>query len=72
MTDSIKLQKISEYLKKLEAPKLLNEIEAEIMNEGYLDINDFCGGNIDDAYSIGEEYSAAEVARDLLKIIEKH
>jgi hypothetical protein len=46
-----------------------NLIENAIEEEGYLNVDDYVGGNIDDAFELGRECGEAELIEELLGIL---
>ncbi len=63
------LQKIKELLetrRDLEKSKLVETAESE---DGYFDVNDYSGGNADDAFELGMEIGEADLIEELLALI---
>ena len=44
-------------------------IAKETAENGYFDVNDMCGGNMDDAFSLGMEIGEAELIEEILSIL---
>ena len=58
-------QEYIETLKKLAKKKTWYE-QSEEDGKDYMDVQDFCGGNFDDAYAGGERDGKIEMAREVL------
>ena len=64
-----KLEEVKQLLLSRRNKEFLDELNDYEESEGYLDINDWCGGNIDDAYQEGIKTGEAELIEKLLKLI---
>jgi len=63
------LKKIKELLIKRRDLEKANLEKEAIKNGGYLDVYDYTGGNIDDAFELGKECGEAELIEELLGIL---
>lgn len=63
------LQELVPFLQKhrnLQKAKLVEEAEAE---DGYFDADSYSGGNITDAFDLGQETGKAELIEDLIDLL---
>jgi len=67
MTNDEKLAKIAEFVKANFSQRIADRLEA-IDNDDTWTVNDGCGGNMDDAYSMGFEHGEASTL-DCIKFI---
>ena len=64
-----KLQQITETLLQKRDQEKANLVKEATEENGYFDIDDYAGGNQDDAFDLGQKTGKAELIEELLKII---
>ena len=66
-----KLQEVKEFLLKRRNLENANLQENAIEEDGYLDAQDYSGGNFDDCLQLGIEIGEAELIEEILFILNK-
>lgn len=65
-----KLQQIKDLLLKMRNVEKSQMQEDAIKEDGYFDIQSYCGGNFDDCYYMGKEVGEAKLIERILALLE--
>jgi hypothetical protein len=63
------LEQIKQFLLKRRDPEMATLIERAIEKDGYLDVQDYSGGNFDDAFELGSDVGEAQFIEELLAML---
>ena len=63
------MEQIKQFLLKRRNPQMATLIERAVEEDGYLDVQDYSGGNFDDAFELGMDVGEAQFIEELLTIL---